>query len=493
MDFGVKNSKEVLPGYIFFSVKGKNTNGNCYIYDAVERGAKKIVIQEDNILDPAIVAYLERHRIPVEYVKDVYYAFAVCIKNYYAGVTDGITFLGITGTKGKTSTVHIIYDCLCQLGYSVAMMSSLGHKINSVSFENQLTTEMINDVYRFIGEAKKSGVTHIVLEVSAQAFSQFRILGIEFDGFIFNNLSQEHQETYPTQEEYLAAKCELYNYIKSDGYVILNYDDLKSRTSYDYSNFVKHNSNMSKKNFNIRYYRYMGNNFCTEHNNPFTALYYLLVDKMNYSQVKFFYNNEEFIFESWMTGLHYISNIISAIVLLYEVLRLSNEKMNALLKHIPLLPKLSGRNEQYIISHERVVIIDKAYTPNSVLSLFEYINNYYSYISVVFGCGGQKDVTRRPLIANIVEKYAQKIFVTVDNPRNENQSNIFFDISKGFSFTKDTYFIYDRKEAILKAIADAPKNSIILLLGKGDEKYQIIGNDKVYFSENDIIFPYLIK
>lgn len=482
INFGVKDSRSVLPGYIFFSVQGEFVNGNMYIKDAVQRGAKKIIIQKNNPICEETKIYLESVDIPFEYVDDVYYAFAVCIQNAYKGICDGLTFFGVTGTKGKTSTVHILYHMLQTMHVSVAMMSSIGHKINNMEIKNQLTTEMINDVYLFILQAKKCGVTHVVLEVSAQAFSQFRVFGIEFSGFIFNNFSQEHQEAYKNIDDYFHAKCQLYKYMKHNGFVVLNKNDEKSCES---EFFYKKDSQVG---IHFRYYQYYQLQSNEQYKKKSYIAYFELIKNLfSEATTVIEYNDKKWIFNSKISGLHYISNIVSALILLYEVLYLSDEQINLILENIKFLPKLPGRNEHYILPKNKTVIIDKAYTPNSVSSILEYVSKYYTFITVVFGCGGERDYVRRPLLAGIIEMYAEKIYVTSDNPRKELLENIFFDIAKGFFFSKDIFFMKDRKEAIIQAIGSAPEASVILLLGKGDEQYQIIGNDKIYFCEKDIV------
>ncbi len=471
----VKNSQEIKPGNVFVSIKGLKTNGNNYIIEAVTNGASKIIAQIDNPVNEEILSFLVDKNIPLEYVEDAYLVYAQNIKKQYEKLLNNITFIGVTGTKGKTTTCNALFNFLRACGYSTALMSSAFHKINNITEKAELTTEMINIIYKFIQKAIDHNVTHIIIEVSAQAFTQYRIYGILFDAFIFTNFSQEHSESYKTQEEYFLSKCQLYNYLKPNAIVLLNKDDQKVLSSIN---------NTKNKNFKLKTF---------SANIELEPDIYYTVQSVSISTTKatLYYKENTYLFNSSWLGIYNIGNIACALLILDELLFLNQQKILFLLKQTEYFENIPGRNEKYFLPNNKTVCIEKAHTPNSVESTLKLFQSLTENLIVLFGCGGEKDTKKRPELAKIVEIYSQTIYVSSDNPRNEPQSNIFNDIAKGFSFTKDVYFVNDRKKAIEFAIENAPTNSIIILLGKGDEEYQNIENKLYYFSEKEIIKRYM--
>jgi len=471
----VKNSKEIKPGNTFISIKGLKTNGNNYIIDAVERGASKIIVQIDNPVNTEIISYLLLKKIPLEYVEDAYLFFAKQIHNQYKNTLSQMTFIGVTGTKGKTSTCNALFNFLRATGYSVALMSSAFHKINDQIEKAELTTEMVNVIYDFLKKAADAQITHVILEVSAQAFTQYRIYGILFDAFIFTNFSQEHSESYTTQEEYFLAKCQLYNYLKPNATVLLNQEDTKVLSSQHYT---------QNKNINIK-------TFSSQLEDNPDIFYRIQSDSINITKATIYYKKNTYLLNSSWLGIYNVANIACALLILDELLFLNQEKIIFILKQAEYFENIPGRNEKYFLSNGITVCIEKACTPNSVESTLKLLRSLTNNLIVVFGCGGERDTKKRPELGAIVEFFAHSVYVSCDNPRNEPLENIFKDISRGFLFKKEIFFIQDRKKTIERAIENAPKESIVVLLGKGDEQYQDIKNKLYYFSEKEIIQKYI--
>lgn len=471
----VKNSNEIKPGNTFISIKGLKTNGNNYIIEAVERGASKIIVQMDNPVNKEIISYLFIKNIPLEYVEDAYLFFAKQIHLQYKNILSQMTFIGVTGTKGKTSTCNALFNFLRASGYSVALMSSAFHKINDQIEKAELTTEMVNVIYDFLKKAANAQITHVVLEVSAQAFTQYRIYGILFDAFIFTNFSQEHSESYKTQEDYFLAKCQLYNYLKPNAIVLINQEDTKVFSSIQYT---------KNKDFRVKTFS------CQLEHKP--DIYYdIQSDSINITKATLYYKKNTYLLHSSWLGIYNVANIACALLILDELLFLNQQKIIFLLKQAEYFENIPGRNEKYFLSNGRTVCIEKACTPNSVESTLKLLRSLTSNLIVLFGCGGDRDTKKRPELAQIIEFFAHSIYVSCDNPRNEPLENIFKEIAAGFLFKKDIFFIQDRKKAIEAAIENAPAESIIVLLGKGDEQYQDIKNKLYYFSEKEIIKKYI--
>lgn len=467
-----KNSREVKIRDTFFSIKGIYHNGNNFIKEAINNGAIEIIIQEDNLLTKEQETYIIKKKITYRYIKNIYQEFALKLKEFYKINSTDFVFFGVTGTKGKTTTANCLFLFLQELGYSAGLMSSAGHKLNNEDFAAEgLTTEMANNIYEFLHQAKQKKITYIVLEVSAQAFSQYRIFGIEFDTFIFSNFSQEHGESYKTQKDYFLAKCQLYNYMKKNSTVILNQNDKKVLSSKKYQN----------PNQIIKY-------FGTNTNNSYKIIYETIFQ----TDSSLHFKNETYTFSSRWCGSYNIENIFASLIAIDSILNLNNLQIKHLLNKTKELPDISGRNERYRLKNGAVVCIEKAPTPNSVLQAIKRLRTLTDNLIILFGCGGNKDRKKRPIIAKIIETYADTIIVTMDNPRLETLENIFKDISKGFLFSKNIFFIHNREEAIKLTIEKSTANSIIALIGKGDETYQDIKGIKYPFSEINIIKQYVI-
>ena len=471
-----RNSKNIREGDVFFSIKGMFKNGNEFIFEAIDRGAKKVLAQRDNPLTKEQYDYIQKRGKDFEYVENIYEAFALSLKKFYGIDETDFTLFGVTGTKGKTTTAHCIFRFLKELNIPAGLMSSAGHFLDNESFTGEgLTTEMADVIYPFLFRAKQKKIKHIVLEVSSHAFSQGRVVGLSFDGFIFNNFSQEHGESHKTQKDYFLAKCLLYKYTKDTGVIILNKGDKK----------VFGSKRFKKKNQII---------FCFkkyDESNYHADNYEIIEETILKTTAKILYSNHEYIFSTRWGGDYNIENIFSSIMLIEKFFILDEKKIKYLFDQTAFFPDIAGRNEKYILNNGAIACIEKAPTPNSVTKTLDRLRQLTKHLIVVFGCGGNRDKKKRKIIAKLIEKAADIVIVAMDNPRFESIENIFKDISRGFSFSKNIFFIQDRKEAINQAIEKSTKNSIIALIGKGDEVYQEISGKKYPFSERNIIQEYV--
>lgn len=471
-----KNSKNIKKGDVFFSIQGKLINGNDFIPEAIENGATKIIIQKDNLLPGNLEDEIRSKNLSYEYVENIYQKFAELNKEFYQIKDTDFTILGVTGTKGKTTTANCLFSFLRKLGISTGLMSSTGHRLNEEHFHGgeKLTTEMADTIYRFLYEAKIRKINHIILEVSSHAFSQKRVFGITFDGFIFTNFSQEHGESHPTQKDYFLAKCLLYQQVKENGIIVLNKKDKKVWGSKKYK----------KTNQTINYF--------TENNKKEKDNCYEIINEtILETEAKIIFNEKEYTFKSSWTGNYNIENIFASILLTHKLKNLSEEEINMLLRTVVSLPSIPGRNEKYVLKNNAIVSIEKAPTPNSVSLTIKRLKQFTNNLIAIFGCGGDRDKKKRPLLGKIIETYADTIYVTTDNPRFENIDSIFQDIARGFNFSKNIFFIHNREEAIKLAIEQSTKETIIALIGKGDETYQDINGQKYPFSEKKIIAEYI--
>lgn len=425
-------------GTTFVAINGQNQNGTRYITQALQKGATTIVLEKNNDIK-TITEQVKKAKAQLQIVNNARVALASLSAQAAGYPTKKLKLLGITGTKGKTTTAHMLYHCLKKANYNTALLSTIENKIGNTIFEAPLTTPQPDYLHQFFKLCAEHNVKYVVMEVAAQAMTFKRIETLQFDGLIFTNLDREHGELYKTMEDYFAEKCLLFNYKKRDAPVLVN-------TQNKYGKIV------------------------LETNPTFSSYTSKQADDYNCPHFPGEFNKSN----------------LAAVIGLCEQLGIANDIVH---KAVSTLPPLKGRLEKYELPHNVKVYIDYAHTPASFEALFKTVRPWTDNLIIVFGAGGGKDHHKRPLMGAVAAKYADVIVLTSDNPRNESPRAIVKDIVAGFA-KEETHKIIvelDRKKAIEKAYKKAQPNTIILLLGKGPDEYQIEKNSKTNFSEREII------
>ncbi len=442
------NSKEIKKGDIFIALKTFN-DGHKYVNDAIKNGASKVVVEYGDYEVPTIKVPDTKEYL-IKYLYD----------NYYDEIKD-LKLIGVTGTNGKTTTAMLIHNMLNSLGITCAYIGTNGFYIKDFVKKLPNTTPEIIDIYELLIESKNKGCKYVCLETSSHGLHQNRLANLKFDFAIFTNLTHEHLGYHKTMENYALAKQKLFKMIKKDGYAIINND-----SSYKDTFILKENNNIlygfSKCDYEITNY-----NINTKESN-FTLKY----------------NNQEYTFCTELLGKHNIYNSLCAIIVLHKI-GFTFEKINECLKHTigPV-----GRMEK-IAYKNNTIIIDYAHTPDGILNVLTTAREMHgNKIIVVIGCGGGtgSDKDKRPEMGNIVLNLANQVIFTNDNPRDEDENAIIKDLLKD---TKKTNYeiILDRENAIKKGIQLLDNNDILMVLGKGHEDYQIIGNTKTYFNDKETV------
>lgn len=421
----------VAKGSTFVAIKGQTTEGTKYIEAALQKGATRIVIQKGTQLAEKTQKEINRLGVNVLEVDDARVALATLSAQAAGYPAKQLKLLGITGTKGKTTTAWMLFHLLKQAGHSVALLSTVENYINDYVFKTPLTTPQPDYLHQFFKLCVTAEVEYVVMEVAAQATTFKRIETLQFDGLIFTNLDREHGELYPTMEEYFTAKYALFSYAKKDAPVLINADDVYGkRILAEHPNFIPY-----KKEGIVPKDSFPGD-----------------FNKYNYT----------------------------AAVSLAQQLGIKISQKNE-------LPLLKGRLEKYVLSNNIQVFIDYAHTPSSFENLFTTVRPWTEQLVVLFGAGGGKDHEKRPLMGKIADQYADVIFITSDNPRHENPQIIANEIVAGVTKKEKVVIELDREVAIQKALAIAQPGAVILLLGKGPDEYQLVGEVKTFFSEKEII------
>ncbi|MEA3372048.1 MAG: UDP-N-acetylmuramoyl-L-alanyl-D-glutamate--2,6-diaminopimelate ligase [Campylobacterota bacterium] len=363
-----------------------------------------------------------------------------------------IKIIGITGTNGKTTTASAIYSFLLDLGYKVAMQGTRGFFMNDEVVEGKsLTTPSVLNIYRHIYQAVAAGCEYFIMEVSSHAIVQERIQGIPFALKILTNITQDHLDYHETLEEYTRVKN---SFFRDEGMKLINKDE--PRADFNFKNA----------------YTYGIENPAT-----YKVMAYSLNDGTS-GILQHFGKMEPF--KASLHGFFNLYNLCSAIGAVHL---LTGKSIEEICDVIDNFAGVSGRMER--VSEDPVVIVDFAHTPDGMQQVLNALKE--KDILVVFGAGGDRDQSKRPLMGKVAAGLAKKIYVTSDNPRYEDPDAIINDILKGIDDQENVYVNPNRKEAIAKALEDQEGDEIVLILGKGDEAYQIIYDEKLPFDDREVV------
>lgn len=440
------DSRKIQPGDTFVAIRGIKSDGHEYINTAIKNGATKIIAEEGSY---------EVETLIVENTKDY---LATYLRDTYSEDLKNIKFIGVTGTNGKTTMCYFAYKLLNLLGKKTAYIGTIGFYINDEVRELKNTTPEITDLYDMFLTCKENNIEVIVMEVSSHALELKRINEMKFDIVSFTNFAQDHIDLHLTMDNYLKAKQKLFKMIKTNGYAVINGDD-------DYAkDFIfEHNNNLV---------------YGVKENADYKILDYNL--EINNTSFRFLYEGKEYNANINMPGMYNIYNFLGALIIVNKL----GFDINNILEYAKLIIAPPGRMES-ISYNNAVIIIDYAHNPDGVLNVMKTVTAFKKgKIITVIGCAGERDRSKRPIMGDIVTKYSDKVIFTNDDPHMEDPKVIMNDMVD--DLTINNFEIeYDRKVAIKKAIDMIEPNDMLLLLGKGHEMYQIIGND--YIPHNDKI------
>lgn len=454
------NSKEVKDGSMFFAIKGFTTDGTKYIPDAIKNGAKVILV--DDTFDIKSVAIPEDVTLIV--VPDARYAMAICACNFYDNPSKKIKLIGVTGTKGKTTTTYMMKEMFQKQGHKTGLIGTISIYSGDKKLEDsdRTTPESIK-LQKVLAQMVEDGCEIVVMEVSSQSLKLNRVAGCEFYIGLFTNFSEDHisPKEHPDMKDYFESKLKLMKMCK---YGFVNADDLqvakvpKLLPECDIKTYGIDNScNLLAKDITIT--------------NSYVDF-----------KVKIGERNERV--KVGIPGRFSVYNSLAAISVAMK-LGCDAEKIKESLLDV----RVPGRSELVNNSKDLVIMIDYAHSPESLENILRAVKSYTrGRVISVFGCGGDRDTTKRPIMGQISANIADFTIITSDNPRTEKPEEIVKQIEEGAKKTKGKYIcIVDRTEAIKYAINMATKTDIIVLAGKGHETYQEINGVKNHYDEREII------
>ena len=443
------DSRKVEEGFAFVCINGALSDGHDYAKTALEKGASVIVCERDLKIKNQII------------VKDTHATFASMSAKWFGEPSKDLKLVGVTGTNGKTSVTYMLKKILETLGFKVGLIGTIQNMVGDEIIATQNTTPGAYELNSLFSLMKEKGCSYVIMEVSSHALDQCRVYNLDFEVAMFTNLTQDHLDYHVTMENYLEAKKKLFRMCKT---AVINADDQYAKQLIEglackvvtYS--TGNDSTFSAKAVNYR---------------P-TSVEYELVSDTILQHIKVNTGGRFTVYNS-------LCAICCALELGFSAIEIADA--------IKLLEGVKGRAEVVPCDKDFTIIIDYAHTPDglkNILSSFRDCEK--NRIVALFGCGGDRDKTKRPIMGSVAVRYADFVIVTSDNPRSEAPSAIIEDILVGLDGTPTPYkVIENRIEAIKYAVKTAQKGDIIVLAGKGHETYQILSTGTIHLDEREVV------
>lgn len=448
------DSRKVKAGDCFIAVKGTASDGHSYIDKCIEQGAVAIVCEVLPAQLNTAVTYVK--------VSSSAKALGQMANNFYDNPSTRMKVVGVTGTNGKTSTVTLLFRLFRKTGANVGLLSTVQNQINEEVIPSTHTTPDAIALNALMKQMVDAGCTYCFMEVSSHAVDQRRIEGLQFTGAVFTNITHDHLDYHKTFENYLKAKKRFFDDLPATAFALVNADDRNGRV-------MLQNTKAKQLTYSLKS---PGDYKCKVIENSVTGL------QLDLDGVEM---------HTRLIGEFNAYNLTAV----YGVARqLGIEKEEALTILSALVPP-EGRFDQLVSVNDKIVgIVDYAHTPDAlknVLQTIQAVRSGIEHVITVVGCGGDRDAAKRPVMAEIACRYSNKIILTSDNPRSEDPAEILRQMNEGVPVTdkKKVLTITDRREAIRTAVSLAGKGDIILLAGKGHEKYQEIKGVKNHFDDKE--------
>ncbi|MGK7390989.1 MAG: UDP-N-acetylmuramoyl-L-alanyl-D-glutamate--2,6-diaminopimelate ligase [Candidatus Cyclobacteriaceae bacterium M2_1C_046] len=449
------DSRQVEQDYAFIAIKGTVVDGHEFIPQALENGAKAIICEN----------------LPENLEKDVTYvsvansamALGIMSSNFYGNPSSKLQVVAVTGTNGKTTVATVLFQLFKELGYHVGLLSTVHNKIDDEIIPTTHTTPDAIKINELLALMVKEKCQFCFMEASSHAIEQSRIAGLTIAGGIFTNISHEHLDYHKTFDAYIAAKKKLFDMLPSSAFALVNVDDKRG-------NVMLQNTKASKKTYAIKG----------------MADYRAKIISDTIEGLELEIEGQSVWFR--LIGEFNASNLMAA----YGCSDLLGEDKEEVLKALSAIEGAAGRFTRVLPGHPITAIVDYAHSPDALQNVLETITKLRTgneQVITVVGCGGNRDKTKRPLMADIACKFSDKVVFTSDNPRDEDPQVIIDEMKKGVTpaDTRKTLSMVDREEAIKTACLLAQAGDIVLVAGKGHETYQEVRGVKRHFDDREVV------
>ena len=449
------DNRNVKKGSVFIAVHGTTVDGHDYIEDAIHKGARVIVCEVMPALQNPGITFLQ--------VNNSAEAAAHMANHFYGEPSVKLKLVGVTGTNGKTTIATLLYKLFCKLGYKCGLISTVENKINDKVIPSTHTTPDAINLQVLLKQMVDEGCTHAFMEVSSHAVHQHRVTGVQFTGGIFSNITHDHLDYHKTFDEYLRVKKKFFDDLPSSAFAISNMDDKRGQ-------IMLQNTAAKKHFYSLKTITDFKGKILE---NSLTGLMMTMNDK----EVHF-----------RLIGEFNAYNLLAV----YGAATCLGEPADDVLTTLSMLTGAEGRFD-YTISNTNIIgIVDYAHTPDALQNVLETIKKLRKgdeQVITVVGCGGDRDKAKRPLMGEVACKLSNRIIFTSDNPRTEDPNQIIKDIEQGLGSAARRKFVSvpDRKEAIKMAVSMANPFDILLVAGKGHEKYQEINGIKYSFDDKEVL------
>ena len=450
----VFDSRKASEETVFIAIKGASVDGHNFIDSVIDNGCK-VVIVEQEVLVPSNVTLIVTDNSSK--------ALALMATNFYNHPSDKLKLVGITGTNGKTTTATLLFNLFTKLGYKCGLLSTVVNKIGDFSIPATHTTPDPVALNELLNEMVESGCTHCFMEVSSHAIHQHRISGLMFKGAVFTNITHDHLDYHSTFKEYIRVKKSFFDELPTSAFALTNADDKNGMVILQNTKAIKHTYALkSPADFKVKVLE-----------NQFSGLVLNLCGTEVWSK---------------LIGDFNAYNLVTV----YAVSELLGEDKLEILTALSALESVEGRF-QYTTSNGGVTaIVDYAHTPDALENVLKTISSIRTRNETVFtviGCGGDRDKLKRPKMAAIACELSDKVIITSDNPRSEDPNVIIEEMMAGVEgqHFKKTLSIVDREQAIKTAVSMSQKGDILLIAGKGHEKYQDVKGVKHHFDDMELV------
>ena len=452
---GITNdSRKVRPGYLYVAIKGYKADGHNFIKKSLECGAQAIVSEEKLSLDTSIP------QIVVRNTRKALSSLSCC---FYNNPSQKINVVGVTGTNGKTTTTFLTKSIIEKAGYEAGLIGTINYQIGEKMITAQETTPESVELQRLIAEMVEAKIKFAVMEVSSHSAIQHRIENIDFKTAVFTNITTEHLDYHKTISNYMNAKVELFKNLRKDSFAVLNADD-------EFSEYFADRTNAKILWYGIKNDADIKAEICRESTSDI--------------MIKLKYSGKEIDMKMPFVGVHNVYNVLAAVA---SAISLGFE-LDVIKSGIETAPTVPGRLESVPCNRGFEVVVDYAHTPHALETVLQALRNLVKgRILLVFGCGGDRDKEKRPLMGRIADEKSDIFWLTNDNPRSEDPLNIIDGIKVGIKPGRSFHTQINRHKAIADALSEAKDGDLVLVAGKGHEKYQIIKDTITPFDDREVI------